>query len=309
MGNMILCGVCVDEKDYNNFALKEYDVPHDFKDGKRSLWNIEQMSKMSDYKKHYPQFAEECRKIVEREKRNIQSYYAKKDGRKEFVTMRHDNFQGYLEDLRKIHKAAADERASMKKKYDRAAEEWKEAQNDATLSDYGKTAAKMKYLEAEKQYKDFIADLQTRTKADIKDIREAFEEHVADFYSANGDRMDEGVVRLLNSGIKLTDGEIDRLVGQNVSNPTMLRLISDHCEKNKSDNKMARAYGTYARAAGSHERRLFDQVVEMVDRVTGYDDVIATTWGNEKGHFERLSNGIIENMTRLAVKPAEVTAE
>lgn len=303
--NMILCGVVCDEKFYNEYKEKRFKVDHDFKSDapERRLEDICFFARCDDYKRYYPKFYEECKKIVAREKKNIEAYYAAKDGRKGYKAMRYDNFQDYLKDLQKVHKAAADERADMKKKFDKAAAEWKEAQRDATLSDYGKTSAKMQYLEAEKQYKDFIADLQTRTKADIKDIREAFEEHIDDFYSANGDRMDEGVIRLLNSGLKLTDGEIDRLVGQNVSNPTMLRLIDDHCQKNKMDNKAARIYGTRARAAGSHEKRLFEQIVEMVDRVTGYDEVIASAWGSEKGHFERLSNEIIDNMSKLAVKP------
>lgn len=306
----VLCGVTVDDKDYNGFALKEYEVPgaaefnpHAFADGKLSLTQIEFFANTKDYRQHFPEFSRACQKVVEQARREIQQHYAAKDGRKEYREMRHDNFQDYLKDLQEVHKRAAGERRDLQSKFNRAQEEWDEAQKDKTLSEYGLTAAKMKWLESEKENKAAVADLQKRTKDDIAAIRGEFDEHIQDFYSANGDRMDDGTIRLLNSGLKLTDSEIDRLVGQNVSNPTMLRLIADYCETNKLDNKAARIYGTYARAAGSHERKTFDHVVEMIEKATGDDDVMANTWGIEKGYFERLSNEAIESMAGLSVNP------
>ena len=257
MGNMVLCGVVVDKKIYDEFSAKRYVVPHDFKDGNRTLWNIEQMAQMSDYKKHYPEFARECKKIVEQAAREIKQHYAATTGRKEFKVMKHDNFEGYLKDLQEIHKSASGERM----------------------------------------------ELQKRTKEDIAAIRGEFEEHIEDFFSANGDRMDDGTIRLLNSGLKLNNNEIDRLVSQNVNNPTMLRLISDHCEKNKIDNQAARIYGTRAKAAGSHETNIFNQVADMIEKATSKDDLSADVWGINKGHFERLSNEAIGNMSAMAVKP------
>lgn len=154
-----------------------------------------------------------------------------------------------------------------------------------------------------KNIKEAVTDLQRRTKEDIAAIRKEFDEHIDDFYSVNGDRMDEGTIRLLNSGLKLTDREIDRLVSQNVGNPTMLRLISDHCEKNKLNNKAARIYGSRAKAAGSHEIRIFNQVVDMVEKATSSNDLTADVWSVNKGHFERLSNEAIGNMAEMVVKP------
>lgn len=306
MSNMILCGVCVDEKVYNDFALKEYNVPHDFKEGTRSLWNIEQMSKMSDYKKHYPEFAKACQKIVEQAAREIKNYYAARDGRREYKVMRHDDFTGYIKDLQEVHKKAAAERQHIQSEYDKAAEEWKEVQRDATLSDYGKTAGKMKWLEAEQAYKDSVAALKSATNEDIANIRKEFDEHIEDFYSANGDRLDDGTVHLLNSGIKLSDKEIDRLVNQNKGNPTMLRLVDDYCQSKGIENKQARIYGYTARTAGSHENRIFDQVVDMVNRVLTTEDAVAKVWSKENSHFERLSNDAIQSMAALEVKPVAV---
>lgn len=301
--NSVICGVVVDRKDYDRFALQRFEVPHDFKEGTRSLLNIEQMAKMSDYRKHYPEFAEACQKIVEREKRNIQSYYAGKTGRKEFMTMKHDSFTGYLKDLQEVQKSASKERIEMRAVYDKAAARWKDSQRDNKLSDYEHTAEKMRWLEAEKAYKDGVSDLKRRTDEDIKNIRAEFERHIDDFYSANGDRIDDGVVRLFNSGLKLSDKEISGLVSKNVHNPTMLRVIADHCDKNNIDNKSARIYGIYARGAGKNEREIFEQVVSMVNHVTGMDDLSAKVWGVEKGNFDRLSEEAIGAMAALSVQP------
>ena len=304
--NVVICGVVVDRKDYDSFATQQFEVPHDFKEGKRSLWNIEQMSKMSDYKKHYPEFSKACQKIVEQAAREIRNFYAGRDGRKEFKTMKHDDFTGYIKDLQEIHKKAAAERQCIQSEYDKAAEAWREVQKDATLSDYGKTAGKMKWLEAEQSYKDSIAALKNATNEEITNIRREFDEHIEDFYSANGDRLDDGTVRLLNSGIKLSDKEIDRLVNQNKSNPTMLRLVDDYCQSKGIENKQARIYGYTARTAGSHENRIFDQVVDMVSKVLTTEDAIAKVWSKENSHFERLSNDAIQSMAALEVKPAAV---
>lgn len=313
MSNMVLCGVVVDEKDYNDFALKKYDVPgaskvnsYRFADEKLSLCQIEFFAGCKDYRREYPEFAKECAKIVEQAKREIGNYYAARDGRKEYKVMRHDDFTGYIKDLQEIHKKAAAERQRIQVEYEKAAEDWKEVQRDATLSDYGKTAGKMKWLEAEQSYKDSIAALKSATNEDIDNIRKEFDEHIEDFYSANGDRLDDGTVRLLNSGIKLSDKEVDRLVNQNKSNPTMLRLVDDYCQSKGIENKQARIYGYTARTAGSHENRIFDQVVDMVSKVLTTEDAIAKVWSKENSHFERLSNGAIQSMAALEVKPAVV---
>lgn len=310
MSNKILCGVVVDEKDYSDFASKKYDVPgaaeinpYKWKDGKLSLQQIEFFAGLKDYRQEYPEFTKECQKIIEQSKREISQFYAARDGRKGYKVMKHNNFEDYLKDLQEVQKKASEERQSLQSNFNKARNAWNETQKDKTLSEYGVTAAKMKWLDAEKEYKEAVTDLQRRTKEDIAAIRKEFDEHIDDFYSVNGDRMDEGTIRLLNSGLKLTDKEIDRLVSQNVGNPTMLRLISDHCEKNKLNNKAARIYGSRAKAAGSHEIRIFNQVVDMVEKATSSNDLTADVWSVNKGHFERLSNEAIGNMAEIVVKP------
>ena len=301
----MLCRVSVDDDFYNEYKEKKFKVPHDFKaeQPERTLETIDFFARSSEYKKYYPEFHAACKEIVDRERKNIEAYYAKKSGRKEYIAMKHDDFTGYMKDLQEIQRAAAKERRELKAEFDRAAKKWEEAQRDKTLSDFGRTGVKWDYLQAEKAYKEAIADLKQRTDASVKGVREEFHKHIDDFYSANGDRIDGGTVQLLQSGIKLSDGEINRLVESNLSNPTMLRIISDHCDRNKIDNKVARIYGGYARGAGKNEKSAFEQIVSMIDRVTGTDETIAEVWGKENSHFEKLSNETIEGVASLAIHP------
>lgn len=306
----MLCRVSVDDDFYKEYKEKKFKVPHDFKEEQpeRTLETIDFFARSSEYKKYYPEFHAACKEIVDRERKNIEAYYAKKDGRKEYVAMKHDTFDEYLKDLQGIKKTAAAERAELTAKHNAAAAKWKEAQNDPSLSEFGKTSRKMDWLTADKEYKDGIADLKQRTDAGIKDVRAEFERHLGDFYGANGARIDDDVLRLFNSGIKLSRAEIDGLVEKNMHNPTMLRVIADHCDRNKIDNKAARIAGVYANAAGKNERELFNHVADLVGRVTGDDDKLAELWGAENSHFDRLSQDAVNAMNGLSVRP-EAAAE
>ena len=306
--NMILCGVVCDEKFYDEYKDKKFKVPHDFKaeQPERTLKDIQFFAMNKEYARYYPEFHAACKEIVEREKRNIEAYYAKKDGRKEYVAMKHDNFMGYMKDLQEIQRATAKERRELKAQLDKAEAKWKEVQKDPTLSELGRTSQKMDFLQAKENYKKGLDDLRQRTDADVKGVREEFQKHIDDFYSANGNRIDSGTVQLLQSGIRLSEGEVNRLVESNLSNPTMLRIISDHCDRNKIDNKAARIYGGYARSAGKNEKSAFEQIVSMIDRVTGTDEAIAEAWGRENSHFDKLSNETIEGVASLAIHPEAV---
>ncbi len=301
---MKICGVTVDEAGYKVFAGRRFRVPGDFADAERSIENIEFLARNKDYQAEYPQLVAECKKILEGQAKEIREYYGRRDGRKEYQVMRHDDFGGYIKDLQAAHKEAAGARAKMKEAHDKAAEKWKEAQKDRRLSEYAKTEAKMRWLEADRDYKAALSDLQSRTNEAVKKVRAELVAHIDDFYSPNGNRIDEGTVKLLNSGLRLSEKEIERLVSQNVNNPTMLRLIDDHCTKNKIDSRAARVYGVYARSAGRQELDAFDQVCGLLQRAVDSNDVEAAAWGTGNDNFSRFSESAIQNLLNAEIKPA-----
>lgn len=305
-------GMKVDEHLYNkyNFDEKTGMTRLYMVNGKEmSLFATEFYATSTVYAEESPEIAAAARRIMEKVQGEIADYYAVKEGRKEQTVMKHDTFDGYLKDLQEIHAKAAPERRALKEKMDMAQKRWEENQREFKNDEHFLAREKVCYLDAQEEYKRSVEGLQKRTQAEIQDVQTEYEKHVTDFYSANGNRLDDAAVRLLNSGIKLTESEIDGLVEQNKSNPTMLRLISDHCDKLKIENQSARVYGSLARKGGADEREAFKVVADMVRKAVSTDEITADIWSKPESHFQRLSNQQIGAMGDFFVRPVSSEAE
>lgn len=274
-----------------------------------SLFATEFYATSTVYAEESPEIAAAARRIMEKVQGEIVDYYAIKEGRKEQTVMKHDTFDGYLKDLQEIHAKAAPERRALKEKMDMAQKRWEENQREFKNDEHFLAREKVCYLDAQEEYKRSISELQRRTWEEVEAVQAEYEKHVTDFYAANGNRLDEAAVRLLNSGIKLTEQEINGLVEQNRSNPTMLRLISDHCEKMEIENRNARVYGSLARKAGADEREAFKVIADMVEKAVSENEVTADIWSKPESHFQRLSDQQIGAMGEFFVRPAGKEAE
>lgn len=297
--NRLICGIVVDEELYKEYQSKKYKV------GGReiSISGVEIMSASKEYEKELPEDSKEARQIAEQIRNEIKEYYAARDGREEYVIMKHDTFSEYIKDLQEIHAKSAPERRKLKEKMDMAQKRWGENQREFKGDEHFLAREKVKYLDAQEEYRNSVRALQQRTQEAIQAVQDEYERHLTDFYSADGNRIDESTVKLLKSGIRLTDAEIDNLVNQNKGNPTMLRLISDHCDANEISNQSARVYGTLARKNGSEEREAFETIAGMVRNAVSEDETTSKVWGAEHSHFERLSNQQIDSMNAYSVQP------
>ena len=304
--NKIVCGMVVDEDIYDKYNF-------DKKTGSRRMYTLCGQERSLDIvefyltaescKVFYPEMVADAKKIAEQIQNEIREYYAANDGRKEYVAMKHDTFDGYLKDLQEIHAKVAPERIQLKEKWDQAQKRWQEDQREFKGDEHYLAREKVRYLDAQEEYKNSVRELQQRTREEIQAVQAEYEKHVTDFYSANGNRLDDAAVRLLNSGIKLTDAEIDGMVSQNTGNPTMLRLISDHCEKMGIENQNARVYGSMARKAGSDEREAFKVIADMVEKAVSENETTSSIWSKEESHFKRLSDEQIGAMGAFWVRP------
>lgn len=305
--NKLVCGMVVDEALYDKYNFdKETGGRRMYTlcGQERSLMAIEYYANSIDYTKESPEVVAEAKKIAEQIQKEIREYYAAKDGRKEHIAMRHDTFEGYLRDLQEIHAKAAPERRELKQKWDEAQKRWQEDQREFKGDEHYLAREKVRYLDAQEEYKNSVKELQRRTQEEIKAIQVEYEKHVTDFYSANGNRLDDATVRLLNSGIKLTDSEIDSMIDQNRSNPTMLRLISEHCDKKGIVNKTAREYGYLAKKGGIDEREAFKTVANMVGNAVSENEITSSIWSEADSHFKRLSDQQIGAVSTFWVRPA-----
>ncbi len=305
--NKLVCGMMVDEDLYDKYNWdKKTGMRRKYTLGgqERSLDIVEFYSTAESCKVFYPEMVADAKKIAAQIQKEIREYYAVKDGRKEYVVMKHDTFDGYLRDLQEIHAKTAPERIALKERMNLAKKRWEENQREFKNDEHFLAREKVKFLDAQEEYKAGIRELQQRTKEEIKAVQDEYEKHVADFYSANGNRLDDAMIRLLNSGIKLTTAEIDGMVDRNRSNPTMLRLISDHCDRQKIENQSARIYGSFARKGGSDEREAFRTIAGMIEKAVSTDEVTSDIWSKPDSHFKQLSDQQIAAVNTFQVKPA-----
>ena len=155
--NRILAGIVVDEELYEKLVARRYDVSPDWRNVPFETVEIAADSK--DYAK-YPEWQKKCREIVEQVKAEIKKYYSAKDGRKEYKTMRHQDFTGYVDDLRKIQEDMGNKAQSLRGTVEKARETWKRVTNDKSISELGRAEWKATYLRAEEDFKtDFCSSM------------------------------------------------------------------------------------------------------------------------------------------------------
>lgn len=299
--NRTICGVIVDEKFYKEFMERKFTVLD--KSVKANVVEIYATSR--DYAENEPEIAEAAQKVREQIRTEIQEYYAAKDGRKEYKAMKHQNFGGYLEDLKELFLQASREREALKQKFDKAGETWKQEEVATRGNEYEHAKARMDYLEAEKAYKNGVLELEKKYKEAVKSVQVEFENHLEDFYLPNGNRIDKATVDLLNSGIKLKAAELDRFLVRFYDNPTMLRVLGDYSTNNGLDKESrALSYSHVARGYGSEEKRIFNRVADFVNSTIELGEKRAWAW-NEKGRNDgiRMIDGAIAEMDGYFVRP------
>lgn len=298
-----LCGVACDEEGYNEFMKRTYKIKSD-KDMYPSNrdYNLEQISffaNSKEYREKAPEFWVEAKEIWDNAAKEIKEYYAAKDGRKGYKAMKHDTFNGYLDDVKAVQESSIVEYAALQEKIKKDREDWKKEQRDFANDERMLTKCKATYLDAEADYKTKLEDLQKRTKESIDVVRGELQEHLTDFYSPNGARIDDDVVKLIHSGLKLSQEEFEDIVSKNLHNPTMLRLLSDFGEEHKLSTQETRALGHYSKQGGKSELEIFDAFRQYAENSI-LDDK-GHIW---QDHFERAYNQSIVNLANMVVRPA-----
>ena len=93
--NKIVCGMVVDEDIYDKYNWdKQTGMRRKYTLGgqERSLDIVEFYLTAESCKVFYLVMVEDAKKIAEQIQKEIREYYAAKDGRKEYVAMKHDTF-------------------------------------------------------------------------------------------------------------------------------------------------------------------------------------------------------------------------
>ena len=294
--NRILAGIVVDEELYEKLVARRYDVSPDWRNV--PLETVEIAADSKDYAK-YPEWQKKCREIVEQVKAEIKKYYSAKDGRKEYKTMRHQDFTGYVDDLRKIQEDMGNKAQSLRGTVEKARETWKRVTNDKSISELGRVEWKATYLRAEEDFKTAIADLHTKMNEALDKVQEQLQEHLDDFYGPNGSRIDDTAMKLLNAEFPFNEAEFDRLAGRYTDNPTMLRLLDQYAGAHELRSQMVVTLSYYAKQRGRKEMDYFKGLRELALMAIRDKGVIPSY----QARFDDMVEKTIASLKALPVRP------
>lgn len=294
--NRILAGIVVDEELYEKLVARRYDVSPDWRNVPFETVEIAADSK--DYAK-YPEWQKKCREIVEQVKAEIKKYYSAKDGRKEYKTMRHQDFTGYVDDLRKIQEDMGNKAQSLRGTVEKARETWKRVTNDKSISELGRVEWKATYLRAEEDFKTAIADLHTEMNEALDKVQEQLQEHLDDFYGPNGSRIDDTTMKLLNAEFPFNEAEFDRLAGGYTDNPTMLRILDQYARAHELSSRMVVTLSYYAKQRGQKEMDYFKGLRELALMAIRDKGVIPSY----QARFDEMVEKTIASLKAIPVRP------
>ena len=294
--NRILAGVVVDEELYEKLTARRYDIAPDW--GNVPLETVIMAADSKDYAK-YPEWQKKCREIVEQVKAEIKKYYSAKDGRKEYKTMRHQDFTGYVDDLRKIQEDMGNKAQSLRGTVEKARETWKRVTNDKSISELGRAEWKATYLRAEEDFKTAIADLHTEMNEALDKVQEQLQEHLDDFYGPNGSRIDDTTMKLLDAGFPFNEAEFDRLISGYTDNPTMLRILDQYAGAHELRSQMVVTLSYYAKQRGQKEMDYFKGLRELALMAIRDKGVIPSY----QARFDEMVEKTIASLKALPVRP------
>lgn len=142
--------------------------------------------------------------------------------------------------------------------------------------------------ENEKYVREYAEKLQAildELKAGLDEVESRYTQEVKSYYTPNGGMIDANDQALLASGI-LSDAEVIEMIYRHADNPTMLRVLKQHTERNHIQNLPTEAHRAIYQAAASGEKEMFvwgkfNQLmrtpVNMADSGLAHTDAFANT--------------------------------
>ena len=294
--NRMLTGIVVDPELYEKLTARRYDIAPDWRNV--PLKTVLMAAESKDFEK-VPEWQAKCREIAGQIKEEIKNYYSAKDGRKEYKTMKHRDFTGYVDDLRKIQEDMGKKAQSLRGTVEKARNDWKRVTNDKSISELGRAEWKATYLRAEEDFKRGIADLHTEMNEALDRVQEQLQEHLDDFYGPNGSRVDDTTMKLLNAEFPFNEAEFDRLAGRYTDNPTMLRILDQYAGAHELRSQMVVTLSYYAKQRGRKELEYFKSIRELAVLAIRDKGVIPSY----QARFDDMVEKTIASLKALPVRP------
>ena len=254
------------------------------------MYNIEQLEGLAE------QGNEEAKAIVDKVNSEVDEMLKKMDnGDYLFKT-----FNEYILEMARLTEEASKQRDEVEAKHDKAEKAWKEAKSAVNVSDSWTSARKTDYLLANEEYDKSCKEIYNDLKQKLTALKSEFHIHLKGFYTVTPDRIDNNTMALLNSGIDVSEEEIDSLLFKNRFNTTMIRMISNYASKNKKGTNLLTTYRLGATSNGTAEMKAFERFEHFCMNAVATDNAVRRA---NAGCLDRLGAEALESLDEIAIKP------
>lgn len=272
---------------YNTVKAERYELDQN---GNKNMYNIGQLEGLAE------QGNEEAKAIVDKVNSEVDEMLKKIDnGDYLFKT-----FNEYILEMARLTEEASKQRDEVEAKHDKAEKAWKEARSAINVSDSWTSARKTEYLLANEEYDKSCIGIYNDLKQKLTALKSEFHIHLKGFYAVTPDRIDNNTMALLNSGIDVSEEEIDRLLFKYRFNTTMIRMISSYAKKNKKGTNLLTAYTLAVKSGGKAEMNAFNRFMGFCTDSVSTNNAVRRA---NAGCLDRLGAEALESLDEIAIKP------
>lgn len=257
----ILLGMTVEDKVYDEYIGKRYDVEYEGKTEEVQLKTIELVANSKEYAKVIPEYQKACWKVLQVVKQEIKNKQRKEAGRVEIT--KHDTFGEYIYDVKKIFDDSVAKKEAAIKKIELAREQYRSSGMEGSTSYVARRKAEI--LEAEDTFKDRLREIHDQAKEDLREVQKSFQEHLDSFFMPSGAAIDEMDKKLLDS-LELSENECERLVMKYPGNVTMLRILERYMGEHENLKKCSVRY-QIRHALNTSKKKYEDTIKQYVEIV------------------------------------------
>lgn len=272
---------------YNTVKAERYELDQN---GNKNMYNIGQLEGLAE------QGNEEAKAIVDKVNNEVDEMLKKMDsGNYLFKT-----FNEYILEMARLTEEASKQRDEVEAKHDKAEKAWKEARSAINVSDSWTSARKTEYLLANEEYDKSCIGIYNDLKQKLTALKSEFHICLKGFYTITPERIDNNVLALLDSGIDVSEEEIDGLLFKYRFNTTMIRIICDYADRKRMNTKLFQSYFYATRNNGKLEMEAFERFEHFCMNAVATDNAVRRA---NAGCLDRLGAEALESLDEIAIKP------
>ena len=272
---------------YNTVKAERYELDQN---GNKNMYNIGQLEGLAE------QGNEEAKAIVDKVNNEVDEMLKKMDnGNYLFKT-----FNEYILEMARLTEEASKQREEVEATHDKAEKAWKEARSAINVSDSWTSARKTEYLLANEEYDKSCIGIYNDLKQKLTALKSEFHICLKGFYTITPERIDNNVLALLDSGIDVSEEEIDSLLFKYRFNTTMIRIVANYAIKNKKETKLLTTYRLGVTSNGTAEMKAFERFEHFCMNAVSTNNALRRA---NAGCLDRLGAEALESLDEIAIKP------